>query len=387
MSKKIAIITLEFPPTHGGIATYLKNIARILAQKFQIIIVVPKINDNETSRHDFNDASEQYKIIRKNILFPKIFWPRWAKCIFICLSLYFRENAKVFFTPNVLPIGYCFYFLRPIIKVPYIINIHGLDIRLAKKSSWKSYWLKKILNKSSLIVVNSEYTKNEVLSVSGLQKKEIIIAYPCPDSITPMPQDDIENLKNRLAIDEDNVVVLSIGRLIKRKGFDRVLLHLSEIVTMFPKVIYIIAGSGPEMDNLGKIVIENNLQNFVRIVGDISDQERTGLYSISNIFVLPAREDKNDIEGFGIVYLEAAQFGIPSIASNAGGAAEAVIHGETGLVFGSSTINLDDAIKQFLADPIYRNTLGSNARARVNSEFIWEHQVSKLIPYLNKYVG
>ena len=146
----------------------------------------------------------------------------------------------------------------------------------------------------------------------------------------------------------------------------------------FPNIKYIIAGSGRELKNLKKLVNDLNLNNNVIFVDNVNDAQKKYLFKKAKLMIMPTLDDTSNrsIEGFGISYLEASFFRIPSIASNVGGTPEAVINNKTGIIIDDIKL-LHSAIEQLLIDEQKINKLGINAEKRAVSDFLWENVVKK----------
>ena len=145
------------------------------------------------------------------------------------------------------------------------------------------------------------------------------------------------------------------------------------LVEAYPNILYVIAGSGTELENLKKITSELDINKNVIFLGDINDNQKKYLFKNTNLMVMPTLDEskKSSIEGFGIAYLEAAYYGIPSIASNVGGTPEAVIHNQTGIII-SDISELYNSLNDLLVNRSKLDALGRNAKLRVENNFTWE---------------
>ncbi len=363
--RKILLATLDFPPRVGGVGQYLLNIARFFNGK--IAAIAPPMRGDE----EF-DSKEHFKVYRRPLLF-QYFWPRHLKGFFILKGIFQREKAEILAINDVLPLGYPALFLKLFFKIPYFVFLHGLDFNLAKRNLWKKFWLRLILENSQFIVVNSNYLKGEVLKLVPFAKIETV--YPIigdlPVSGGALKQEIVGNHKL-----EGKKIVFSLGRLVGRKGFNELILAFKDVKKEIEDAVLLIAGSGPEEKAL-KILAENSKD--IIFLGKISDEEKCVFYDLCDIFALPARETGGDIEGFGIVYLEAAHFGKPSVAGKVGGVSEAVLDGKTGiLVDGKSAGEIAKAIIKLLKDDNLRREMGEKANKRVLEEFTTENQAAKI---------
>ncbi len=264
-------------------------------------------------------------------------------------------------------------------KVPYIIYAHGLDILLPQHYLRKKTLLKNIIKNAKGIVANSNFTKDELLKL-GAESEKIVVAYPCPNiKPKPLDQTEIDKVIKREGL-ENKKIILTVGRLVKRKGHDMVIKALPRIIKQVPEAIYLIVGDGPMKSELQKLVYQNNLGERVKFLGKVSDQELNIYYQICDVFIMPSRQlDNGDVEGFGTVFLEANLFGKPVIGGRSGGIPEAIINGQTGLLV--NPLDIEDiaaATTKLLLDEAYAAKLGTQGLERVENEFDWFSQTQKI---------
>lgn len=271
---------------------------------------------------------------------------------------------------HVLPMGYVALIFKKIFSIHYIVFTHGMDILIPQQNKWKKFWVKKILKNANLVVSNSGFTRDEILKL-GVKKQKTEVIYPCPNP-------NIKNLEFPKKL-SDKKIILSVGRLVERKGVDKVIEAMPEILKEVPNLVYMIIGNGPHKEKLLELKEKNKLGNSVIFVSDVKDKEMHVYYGMSDVFVMPARKINGDVEGFGIVYLEAALFGKPSVAGKDGGAPEAVLDNETGFIIDGNNIDeISKIIKKLLKDEELCRKMGERARQRVLQEFRYEKQVEKL---------
>ena len=155
---------------------------------------------------------------------------------------------------------------------------------------------------------------------------------------------------------------------------------LKKLKPKFPKIKYLIAGEGVEKTNLKKIIRKYDLVDNVNFTGLLTDRQKKYLFENADLMVMPTLDESNNrsIEGFGITYLEAAFFGIPSIASNIGGTPEAVLNDKTGLIV-NKDVDFTDVLYNLLSNKKRLSFLGSNAKKRVIEEFNWDFVSKKYL--------
>lgn len=341
---KFLLITLEYPPMIGGVANYLKDVCRILG-KDNCLVFGPKI------------------------LF-RFFWPKWLPALFSARKIIREKKVDMVLISHILPIGYLALIYKFFFKIPYIVFVHGMDILISQESSWKTFWIKKIIKNAQGVVTNSEFTRVEVLRL-GAKKDKTAVVYPCPNQ-------NIKLLRFKGGFNGKKVI-LTVGRLVKRKGIDKVIEVMPKILESVPEAVYFVVGNGPCENELLELKNKLNLKDKVFFAENTRDEEMNFYYASCDIFVMPSRRIGGDVEGFGIVYLEAALFGKPSIAGSAGGSSEAVLDGVTGLVVDpENTEEITEAIIKLLKDDALRLQMGEAARNRVMNEFVFEKQMEKM---------
>jgi len=311
--KKTLLITLDYLPQLGGIAQYWYGLKTFLPND-SFFILAPK---------EIQDSIEQ-NVIRK-YFYNNFIWPRWLLLLFHILRLVKKENFEQFIAGQILPIGTILFLLKKFrfIKT-YLVSLHGFDIYSLK--SRKKILARYILKNADKIIVNSEFTKQVVLKFNISSQKIL--------KISPCPQINIHS-KNIQESDRNEKIILSVSRLVERKGIDTVLRSLSYVWKVDQTIKYIIVGDGPDKDRLQSIVkneISAKWQNNVIFTGGISFADLNNYYQKAGIFILLPREIQGDIEGFGMVYLEAGLFKLPVIATNSGGVADAVKADITGIL-------------------------------------------------------
>jgi phosphatidylinositol alpha-1,6-mannosyltransferase len=381
--KKLLIATIEFPPQKGGIANYLAGLAGALPMD-RVAVLASKYDGAENF-----DSRARYKIYRKNLIsrMPLV-WPRWLPLLFHLWRTARREKTEAILVGQVLPVGTAAMILNKFLRLPYFVSCHGMDILTAAESLRKKKLLNKILEQTSGVVANSEFTKNELLKLAVPENK-ISVVYPCPhtknfgvgacpDEKEGIGEEKILEIKNRLGL-ADKKIILTVGRLVERKGQDKVIEALPAILEKIPNALYVIVGDGPEKEKLQVLSSKLQVENNILFTGEISEEKKTAFYQLCDVFVMIPRQIGPDVEGFGTVYLEANQFGKPVVAGRSGGVAEAVVDGATGLVVDPENINqIAEAVIKVLTDESLGKKLGEQGRERVEKEFGWEKQVEKI---------
>lgn len=260
-------------------------------------------------------------------------------------------------------------------KIQVMCLAHGNELLYNNEKRKKRIYntLKKINN----IVANSEYT-GQLVNKLGINQKNIHVVNPGAKDLSS------EELTNSYNF-SGNPILLTLARLDKRKGHEKVLYSLKKLREDFPQIQYIIAGDGPEKNNLSNLTKKLQIQNYVHFVGNINDKQKKEIFEKTSLMVMPTSDEtlNRSIEGFGIAYIEAAMFGICSVASDIGGVKEAIIHEKTGILINSDD-DLYSCLKNLLKDKKKIDRLSSQAQDRALKNFKWSQVVEN---YLNVFLN
>jgi len=255
--------------------------------------------------------------------------------------------------------------------------IHSKEINHDKGSRSNKRVLN-VLNNVDHIVANSEFTKNLAIE-NGVKSDKIIVINP---GVYPLKsiENKILNEAEKLLKDK-NPRIITVSRFDKRKNHEKVIMALRNLKEIYPNIIYTCIGLGEEEENIKKLVKELSLEKQVLFLKDISQNLKNALIAKSNLFVMPSIIYKKSVEGFGIAYVEAAQYGVPSIGGKDGGASDAIKDKETGIICDGN--NLDEvysSIDLVLKNNSYKE-LGKKAKDYV-TKFEWNNIVNKYLKIL-----
>lgn len=342
--RNLLLLTFEYrPPDVGGIADYLAGLWGTL----------PKDLVGDVVRLE----------LRPRPLAWLRLWPRvWREVR--------RRQPGGIVISHLLPMGYFTLALRKLLGLPYVVIVHGTDLRRAGHSTWKRFWARRILQEAALVVANSHCTR-ALASDFDVPEDRLMVIHPglAEHQMTPAP-----GFETRTPFR-----LLSVCRLVRRKGIERVLRVLPGLLVDFPDLKYVVVGDGPELPRLRLLAEELGVARAVDFTGGIPDERRERLYASASIFVLPGSDEPDDIEGFGIVFLEAAWHGLPVVAGAVSGTKEAVLDGRTGLLVDPrDPAALAAALSRLLTNPEEARLFGLAGHERVLAEFTWEHQARHL---------
>ncbi len=367
----ILYVTVDFPPMRGGIGEYGNGLCSELRQDV-VTVVAPKTKSGETvKKFPFN-------VIRIAML-SHVFRPRW-------ILLWWKLRHIVRITkPDLIIAG------QPVISgqavrriarargIPYVVIAHGMDIKvpfITKDKTFNNVSL--VLKDASLVVLNSEMTRSVALQY-GISKEKTEVVYPATNLEEPLPlkQGEKEDICEKFHIPPNSKIIISVGRLVERKGFDMLIRAFADIQTQDPDTFLIIVGGGPEEARLRSLIDTHGVGHRAMIITNIfSSYDRNQLYRISSVFSLLPRELPNgDVEGFGIVFLEANIMGLPVVAGNSGGVSEAVEDGKNGfLVDPLNSTAAAERILQLLDDSELCKHFVEYGRVRIERRFNYRIQ-------------
>jgi phosphatidylinositol alpha-1,6-mannosyltransferase len=317
--------------------------------------------------------NRENKLLGKHLPFLK-----WLTAVRTILNTVKNLKPDWFIAGEVLPIGTALYLAGRFKKLRYAVILHGLDSSLATAFFWKRALCKRVLQNASIIFcANSKTLKDVQLFLGDSQK--IVLANPGVDQVMPNIRIELQNgLRTNYGL-EKAFVMTSIGRLVKRKGVDAVISALPEIIKRIPNIRYAIIGDGPEESALRHAVSELKLEQYVIFLTKITDEIKWAWLSVSDIFIMAARQIKGDYEGFGIVYLEANLFSKPVISGKSGGVVDAVVDGVNGLMVDENSPEaIAQAVIRLAEDAELRKRLGESGKQRVLKEFFWKDKVIRM---------
>jgi phosphatidylinositol alpha-1,6-mannosyltransferase len=398
MNPKFTLITHDYPPAHGGVARYLSSL--VAAAKGQIDVWTPQSHFIDTdnairnsrppaTQAEFSEALRAGKFVIRNVKFWWPLWPKWLPLIKRCLEV---PAENLILISHVFPIGTAAWIANLLGGNDYAVIFHGTDLKRAQ-TKWKRWLLRRICKKASIIIVNSDATQK-------LLKRLV----PSADTIKLTPGLDPFELpskplaREKLNVGQNSKVILAVSRLVERKGIDTLIQAVANITARYKiqdgiepsstRYELVIIGNGSYGEPLHKLAELSGVN--VRWITSADDETLHDWYAGADIFCLPGRETPDDIEGFGIVFLEAAFAGLPVIAGENGGAPEAVVNNETGILIPPTVEACAEALIKLLDDPNLTKKFGDAGHDRVIRDFNWSDRwqtlsldVSVIIPCHN----
>ena len=346
------IVTRAFPPELGGMQSLMWGLTKEMSKNFMV-----KVFADYQANHKEFDEKENFSIERVGgIKFLRKI--RKAQLI----NEFLKENK----VQGVIADHWKSLELIKTNKKKYCL-IHGKEINHARGSSINSRLIK-VLDDVEKVIANSEYTKNLAID-KGVDKNKVVVINPGVNPAQELNKKSLEKVESLLKIKSPRLITVS--RFDKRKNHEKVIMALRNLKQQYPDIIYICIGYRNEEHNLKKLVQELDLNSQVMFFKDISNDLKNALVAKSDIFVMQSIIHKTSVEGFGIAYVEAGQYGVPSLGGKDGGASDAIDHDKTGLICDGN--NLDDiysSLNSMIENKKYLE-LGKNSKEYV-SKFEWQ---------------
>jgi phosphatidylinositol alpha-1,6-mannosyltransferase len=358
------LVTNDFPPKVGGIQNYLWDLwSRLDPGAF---VVLTASSDSDAAAFDAAQAERGVRIER--VPGPILFFPTIGTRNAVRRCVTEHGIDLVLFDPA-LPLG----LLGPRLHVPYGVVLHGAEVTVPGRLPGSRAALRRVLEGAELIVSAGTYPAAEGRRVAPGITAQVVEIPPGVDAsaITPLKAAERRAAREEFGLPTQSPLVVSVSRLVPRKGMDVLIEAVDRLAPSYPDLTLAIAGDGRERRRLENLAAHSQLD--VRVLGRISDEDRSALLGVADVFVMACHNRWFGLEqeGFGIVFLEAAAAGVPQIAGASGGAPEAVLDGVTGLVVDAPDDPgaVAEALRALLADPARRRRMGRAARTRVQESF------------------
>jgi phosphatidylinositol alpha-1,6-mannosyltransferase len=369
---RILLLSDIFPPKTGGSGRWFWEIYSRLPRE-QVVVATGEDPASQPfdHSHDLNlhrlplaMATRGLRPLRNLKRYIALAWRvrRFAK----------RERVDVIHAGRNLPEGFIAYLVRRMSAIPYLCYAHGEDIGVSSTSRELAWMTRCVLGRASGVIANSENTRSMLLNDWNVPAERIHLLHPGVDTRRFVPAARDESIREELGW-HGRTVLLTVGRLQKRKGHDMLIRALPAIRGRHPNVHYAILGDGDERANLQSLAESLGVADRVQFLGQATDDQLLRCYQQCDLFVLPNRAVGRDVEGFGMVLLEAQACGKPVIAGASGGTAETMKIPETGrVVLCEEPEPLAAMLIEMLRDPAALNEMGRVGREWVCGQFDWE---------------
>lgn len=370
------VITEVFLPTKGGTAVWFDAVYRRIGGKDTHVVTaaVPGWPEHD-ARHP--NSVHRLRLARHWWLRPESL-AMYAKLFAVGLRLALTHRFTAVHAGRVLPEGLAAWLVTRIVRRPIIIYAHGEEI-----TTWRTPGKRRAMRftfkHADRVIASSDFTREQLLRL-GVSPASITMIHPGVDIEHFRPGLETGDLRPSIGLQPAQHLILSVGRLSRRKGFDQVIRSLPILLQQKIDVHYAIIGIGEDRDYLESLAQQVGVAERVHLLGHVSPEDLPRWYNACAVLAMPNREIDGDTEGFGMVFLEAAACARPVVAGRAGGAGSAVLHGITGLsVDGADLQDVASALARILSDPALRDALGREGHARALRDFSWEAVARKTL--------
>jgi len=360
-------VTNDFPPKVGGIQTMLWELWRRLDPTWFTVLTTPHPDSAAW------DSEQAYRVerTRESVLLPT---PSLARRID---ALADEIDAGLVVLDPALPVG----LLGPRLRRPYAVVLHGAEVTVPGRLPGPNLVLRHVLRRASLVIAAGGYPLLEAERAAGRALPSVLVPPGVDtDRFHPLDDDERAAARARLGLPTDGRLVVSLSRLVPRKGMDTLIRAATLVAPSRPDLTVAIGGGGRDHGRLERLVEATGAP--VRLLGLVSHGDLPSLYGCADVYAMLCRNRWAGLEqeGFGVVFLEAAAAGVPQVAGDSGGAAEAVMDGETGLVVRqpSDVPAAADALARLLDDADLRARMGAAGRERAVADYAYDGLATRL---------
>ncbi|URM91668.1 glycosyltransferase family 4 protein [Streptomyces sp. MRC013] len=374
---KTLIVTNDFPPRPGGIQAFLHNMALRLDPGRVVVYASTWKRGREGAEATARfDAEQPFRVVRDRatMLLPT---PRvTARAAGLlrehgCTSVWFGAAA---------PLGLMAPALRRAGARRLVATTHGHEAGWAQLPAARRL-LRRIGEGTDAITYLGEYTRSRIAAALTPEAAARMVRLPPGvDEKAFHPGSGGGAVRARLGL-AGRPVVVCVSRLVPRKGQDTLIRAMPAVLAAVPEAVLLIVGGGPYAEGLRRLARETGVADAVRFTGPVPWEELPAHYGAGDVFAMPCRTRRGglDVEGLGIVYLEASATGLPVVAGDSGGAPDAVLDGETGwVVRGGCPREAAERIVPLLRDPELRRRMGERGRRWVEEQWRWDLLAERL---------
>lgn len=364
------------PPLEGGSVVFLYNIIRNWSVGELVLFTTTRPGS------DSFDRSQGYPIVRSPIGFGDYTKVELVQAIVQWYRTLVRMIQNDTF--DIIHVGHIFFegLVAVLLKwrtgLPYILYVYAEElnmqlVRTSLKGKLRRWLYTQIMRRADGVVTVSDYTI-ALLSKYGVERERIMKVVPMVTPATTARGEEIDRIRRVHNLPQNSRIILTVGRLIDRKGMDVLIRSLPHIREQIPETVLLIAGQGPERGHLENLANTLGVSTYIRFLGFVPEQELPALFDICDLFSLPHRETSDgDTEGCPTVFLEASAHGKAVVGGAAGGVTDAIVDHETGyIVDGTDQNQVATAIINLLKDTRLASEFGRKGRERVTNSFLPE---------------
>jgi len=368
------LITEDFPPKEGG----LQRWAFELARNFQILGgPITVMARRATLRNRVFDRRQSFSVWRMG-------GHDWNRYGHLYVAYYL---AKFLLTTGIKPVVYATNWkvglvpvlLGSVARMKVIIGAHGLEI-LKEKRGLRRRLIRMAFCRAHRGVAVSQYTRQTLIRL-GVPEEQVVFIPNGVDVEIFRPREKSTQLIHRYGL-KGKKVILTLARLVARKGQDQVIKALPQVLGSVPQAVYVVVGQGHNQARLQELVRSLGLTGRVIFAGYVPDDELVDHYNLADVYIMASREieEQGDVEGFGITFLEAGACQVPVIGGRSGGIPDAILNGQTGLLVDPLDVGeIAEALISLLTDQDLAFRLGQRGRQRIVEQLQWRQIARRFI--------
>ena len=369
--RRTLIVTNDFPPRRGGIQSFIHELALRLPPA-DLTVYAPKWDGDK----EF-DARQPFEVVRH----PTSLMIGGPSVISRAAGLVKAKDAQAVIFGAAAPLGLITPYLRKAGVQRAIAITHGHEAGWAALPVARQM-LRRIGDQTDVVTYLGEYFRLRLsAALRPAAAARMTQLHPAVDAAVFKPdQAAREAIRDRYGLAGRRVVVC-VSRLVKRKGQDTLLRAWPQVIRQVPDAALLIVGAGPYGGELSKLAERTDVTASVTFSGPVPQAELPAHYAAGDVFSMPCRTRRGglDVEGLGIVYLEASATGLPVVGGDSGGAPDAILEGETGYVVGGRDVDgLAERLVALLNDPAGAKAMGDKGRAWVERDWNWDLSASRL---------
>ena len=378
---KHLLVTNDFPPKGGGIQAYLWELWRRLEPSSFAVLTASSHPESDAFDEMQRERGVTIERVREGVLLPS---PALVRRVRRAVE---KAGASLVVLDPALPLGS----IGPRLGIPYAVVLHGAEVAIPARLPVSRQMLRRVVERSSLAICAGGYPAAETRRLCGHRAPPIVEVPPGVDveKFKPLGADQLTEARAHFGVHESAPLVVSVGRLVPRKGMDVLVEAASALQASWPELSVLVAGEGRDRGRLERMVRTTGAP--VRFLGGVPADRLPSLYGAADVFVTACRNRWFGLEqeGFGIVFLEAAACGVPQVAGRSGGSADAVVDGETGYVIDRprDPAPLANALRRLLSDAQLRSRAGEASRRRVLESFEEDALARRLAVALHEVAG
>jgi glycosyltransferase involved in cell wall biosynthesis len=395
---KIAVLTSSYPRFPGdGTAPFVMSISKsFVDQGHEVHVIAPydpeirPVDEMGVHIHRFRyiwpsglHIMGHARALKADVkldpltyfLIPFYFCAAFLHLFFIA----YRMKCEIIHVHWVLPNGPIATLAASCLRIPFVVSLHGSDIYLSKKNILFKILAGYVFRRASGVTACSKELQKAAIELGAAEKTHLIPWGADPVIFSPLSNDP--KVRERFGILPSELLLVAIGRMVHKKGFENLLSAMQTIVKEHPEIKLILGGDGPLLDDFVHQTARLNLSENIKFAGRIPWDEIPNFLATADIFVLPSiRDEYGNVDGLPTVLLEAMSSGVAVVASNIGGVELVLDHNKNGVLIPPGDVNaLSDAIQKLINNPDYRTTLAANARTSVMNQFNWSNITIRLL--------